>query len=87
MRFVATGDGDVRDSIRRMVVAHAATMDGADGWRFAAVEHPRGAEMTVLAPAAQFERLRALGFIGVMTRGMHHQAHHLMIARGAGPHR
>jgi hypothetical protein len=87
MRFVATGDGDVRDSIRRMVVAHAATMDGADGWRFTAAENPRGAEMIVLVPAAQHERLRALGFIGVMTRGMHHQAHHLMIARGAGPHR
>jgi hypothetical protein len=87
MRFVATGAGDVRDSIRRMVLAHAATMDGTDGWRFAAREHPQGAEMTVLPPAAQVERLRALGFIGVMTHGMHHQAHHLMIARGAGPHR
>ena len=30
-------------------------------------------------------KIRALGFIGVMTRGMHHQQHHLMIARGQSP--
>jgi hypothetical protein len=31
-------------------------------------------------------KLRALGFIGVMTRGMHHQQHHWMLATGMGPH-
>ena len=28
----------------------------------------------------------SLGFIGVVTRGMHHQMHHLMLARGENPH-
>jgi hypothetical protein len=36
MRFVVTGVGAVRDSIRRMVTAHSATMNGVDGWRFEA---------------------------------------------------
>jgi hypothetical protein len=35
---------------------------------------------------AALPRLKALGFIGLMTLGMHHQEHHLMIASGRGPH-
>jgi hypothetical protein len=86
-RFTVTGADEVAGSIRRMVVAHAETMDGVDGWRFVVAERPDGATLTVTAPdAAAQSKIRALGFIGVMTRGMHHQEHHLMIASGAGPH-
>ncbi len=86
LRFLVSGDGAVRDSIRRMVLAHAATMDGAGGWHFAAAATETGAALTVTAPASDTAKLRALGFIGVMTRGMHHQMHHLMIALGQNPH-
>ncbi len=86
MRFIVTGAGAVKDSIRRMVSAHAATMNGVDGWRFIASETDDGADLTVLVPAKDANKLRGLGFIGVMTRGMHHQMHHLMIARGEHPH-
>lgn len=30
--------------------------------------------------------IRGLGFIGLMTVGMHHQAHHLALASGQNPH-
>ncbi len=86
MRFTVTGAGAVRDSIRRMVPAHAATMTGAGAWRFTAAEAPDGAVLTVLAPPQDMMKLRALGFIGVLTEGMHHQMHHLMIAQGMNPH-
>ena len=87
VRFSVSGDGPVRESIRRMVVAHAATMNGADGWKFAAESSDNGAILTVSPPdQASMVRLRALGFIGVMTRGMHHQQHHWMLATGMGPH-
>lgn len=87
MRFKVSGDGRVRESIRRMVSAHAATMSGTGGWRFTAAAQPEGAMLTVLvADKADEAKLRAMGFIGVMTRGMHHQAHHLMIAIGGNPH-
>ena len=85
VRFVVTGTGPVRDSIRRMVTAHATTMNGIGGWMFAASESDDGADLTVLVPPADEAKLRGLGFIGVMTRGMHHQMHHLMIARGQTP--
>jgi hypothetical protein len=40
----------------------------------------------VRPPAKDDAKLHGLGFLGVMTRGMHHQEHHLMIARGEHPH-
>ena len=86
MRFTVSGEGFVRDSIRRMVTAHAATMNDANGWTFAAEEISNGAVLTVRVPVKDAEKLRGLGFFGVMTRGMHHQQHHLMIARGGHPH-
>jgi hypothetical protein len=41
---------------------------------------------TTSAPAKDADKLRGLGFLGVLTLGMHHQIHHLMIARGENPH-
>ena len=86
MRFDVTGEGPVRDSIRRMTTAHAATMNGVDGWKFEAAEIEGGASLTVHPPAKDVDKLRGLGFLGVLTLGMHHQMHHLMIARGENPH-
>jgi hypothetical protein len=86
MRFIVTGEGAVRESIRRMTSAHAATMDGAGGWHFTAKETEGGSVFEVRVPAADTAKLKGLGFVGVMTRGMHHQEHHLMIARGEHPH-
>jgi hypothetical protein len=85
MRFVATGTPEVRDSIRRMVKAHAASMNGEDGWQFAAASVPDGAALTVVPPAGKLAELKGLGFIGVLARGFHHQQHHLMLARGELP--
>jgi hypothetical protein len=87
MRFVVTGKDAVADSIRRMTAAHSATMDGMGNWHFRAEEIDGGATLDVRVPPEDLSKLKALGFIGVMTRGMHHQEHHLMIARGEHPHK
>jgi len=84
-RFEVTSeDAGVTSSIRAMVPAHAATMDGVEGWTMRAEEIPGGAALTVTG--ADPDRIRALGFIGIMTVGMHHQAHHLALATGQNPH-
>ncbi len=85
-RFDVTGAGPVSDSIRRMLIAHAATMNGVDGWTFTAQPIEGGASLTVHAPPKDAAKLKGLGFFGVMTLGMHHQMHHLMLARGQNPH-
>lgn len=83
-RFVVTSDDPaVSASIRRMTLGHAATMNGVDGWQLAAEETEGGAVMSATGDAT---RIQALGFIGLMTVGMHHQAHHLALARGEMPH-
>ncbi|MGE3626991.1 MAG: hypothetical protein AB7G34_11525 [Hyphomicrobiales bacterium] len=87
VRFAVTGTGPVRESIRRMVKAHAETMSGTGGMTFIAEVHPEGAAMTVTVEnPADLPKLKGLGFFGILTLGMHHQAHHLMIAVGQGPH-
>lgn len=73
-------DAAVTSSIRAMVPAHAATMDGVEGWTMRAEEIPDGAALTVTG--ADPDRIRVLGFIGIMTVGMHHQALHLALATG-----
>jgi hypothetical protein len=87
MRFIVSGEGPVRDSIKRMVMAHAATMNGVDGWKYAAETSDTGAVLIVTPPdLASIVKLRALGFVGIMTFGMHHQQHHWMLATGISPH-
>lgn len=87
LRFVVSGDGAVRGSIKRMVTAHAATMNGVDGWAFAARPAKTGAILKVTPPdPASMTKLKALGFIGIMALGMHHQQHHWMLANGMSPH-
>ena len=85
MMFVVSGTGPIRESIRRMVTAHAATMNGVAGWQLIAAPSETGATLIVKVPPQDIDKLRALGFIGVLTHGMHHQMHHLMIARGGDP--
>jgi hypothetical protein len=87
VRFIVTGREAVVQSIRRMTAAHAATMDGVGNWHFLAKPIDDGAILEVRVPAEDLAKLKGLGFIGVMTRGMHHQEHHLMIARGEHVHR
>jgi hypothetical protein len=72
-------------SIRRMTAAHAATMSGYEGMEMRAEEIPGGAALTVTGGDAAM--VRGIGFVGLLTAGMHHQAHHLALARGSDPHR
>jgi len=86
VRFSVTGSEAVKPSIHRMIFAHAMTMNGFGGWNFEAQENVNGADLIVKVPSADLVKLHALGFIGVMTRGMHHQMHHLALAKGDDPH-
>ncbi|GGE28689.1 Alpha-acetolactate decarboxylase [Gemmobacter megaterium] len=84
-RFTVTAtDPAVVVSIRAMVLAHVTTMNGVEGWDMQAKETAGGAVMTITGP--DVTRIRGLGFIGLMTVGMHHQAHHLALVSGHAPH-
>lgn len=84
VRFTITGAPDVAPSITRMALGHAGVMDGIDDWRYSAEALDNGAVLTVLVPAADLAKLKALGFYGMLASGMHHQPHHWMMANGGG---
>lgn len=87
MRFEVSGAGPVRDSIRRMAAAHTKMADSLPGMRTVLAETPEGVAVTATGRnAADAEKIRALGFFGLMTTGVHHQDHHLRMARGEMHH-
>jgi hypothetical protein len=77
-------DPAVVASIRAMTAAHGATMNGVEGWDMQAEVFDGDAVMTVTGH--DIVRFRGLGFIGLATVGMHHQARHLALASGQNPH-
>lgn len=85
-----TGDVAVAAAIERMLVPHAAMLDGMPAWRATAAPIAGGARLTVTArtagDAATIAKIRGLGFAGLLVQGDHHRAHHLLIAKGTGPH-
>lgn len=91
LRIEVTGTGRTRDAIRRMLAAHAATLDGMPDYAASAEEIPDGILLTVRAKepgdARAEAKIRGLGFIGLLTLGDHHPRHHLALARGdSAPH-
>jgi hypothetical protein len=82
IEIIVTGEGRTLEAIKRMVPAHVIALRET-GCNTKSDELPNGVKLTVLANEAQsLTKLKALGFIGLMAQGNHHQPHHLMIATG-----
>jgi hypothetical protein len=80
-----TGEGRTQVAIKRMLPAHTAELRQL-GWNASAEELPNGVKLTVLADGAVgLTKLKALGFMGIMVQGAHHQIHHLLMAKGEMP--
>ena len=77
-----TGEGRTLEAIKRMVPAHARELN-LIGWTAKTEELADGVRLTVTtSDPAQVPKLKGLGFMGIMVLGSHHQAHHLLIAKG-----
>jgi hypothetical protein len=75
-----TGEGRTLEAIKRMVPVHVNELREI-GWDAKSDELPDGVTLTVRASEAQtLTKLKALGFMGVMVQGSHHQHHHLLMA-------
>ena len=78
-----TGTGRTQTAIQRLVPNQAKELNQLNGLRATTVSLPEGVRLIVTSEAApQVERIRALGFAGLLVSGRHHQEHHLAIARG-----
>lgn len=86
-----TGASRTAGAIRAMVIPHAAELDRMADLSARAEAIPGGVRLTVTTKPPNDDqaatRLRALGFIGLLTVGAHHAPHHLAMARGAALHK
>lgn len=89
--FTVSGPARTQAALHRMIPAHAVAMAGdpRTAWDFGpAADGGMRVTLTVKDPADEVgvQQIRALGFVGMLVRGMHHGPHHLAIARGENPH-
>ena len=81
--FAITGEGRTKQAIQAMVPAHAGVLAKTLEWNIKGVRTNSGAVMTiVMDDVHELQKLKSLGFFGVMAIGAHHQAHHLAMAKG-----
>jgi hypothetical protein len=86
VEITITGEGRTLAAIKRMVPAHTHEL-AAIGWNARAEDLPNGVKLVVTSSdPRQVVKLKALGFLGLMVQGAHHQPHHLMMAKGEFAH-
>jgi hypothetical protein len=82
VEIAVTGEGRTREAIKRMLPAHAQEL-AQIGWTIQTEDLPNGVKLVVTSTdPQQVIKLKALGFLGIMVQGTHHQIHHLMMAKG-----
>lgn len=86
-----TGSGTTVGSIQRLAANHAQMLNTMPEYHASVSSLPAGVRVSITArdpgDAKAVARIRGLGFAGLLTEGMHHQRHHLAIARGEMVHK
>ena len=86
MRYIVSGAGRTRDAIQHMVIGHARSMGNAEHWTMTAESSDSGAIVSVIAKQpSDLPEVYALGLLGMMSDGAHHQMHHWFLATSDGP--
>lgn len=84
-----TGSGRTAQSIRAMIVPHAAELDRMPAWSAKTEALPDGVRLIVVSrdpsDASTVAKIRGLGFAGLLVQGGHHGPHHLAMAKGELP--
>ena len=87
LEIAVTGTGRTLVAIQRMIPAHAAEINGLNGWKVTSQPLGNGVVLIVTAnDPKEVQHIRGLGFIGILVSGSHHQPHHLAMAKGEFPH-
>jgi hypothetical protein len=82
LEIAVIGEGRTLEGIKRMVPAHARELSKT-GWSATVEDLPSGVKLIVTSnDAQQVVKIKALGFMGIMVQGAHHQLHHLAMAKG-----
>jgi hypothetical protein len=75
-------------SMDRVFAAHPTQLKRETGWDMHVAKQGDVFVLNVTTQKlAEIDRLRGLGYIGVMALGAHHQEHHWGMVQGESPHR
>jgi len=86
LEITVAGPGRTLTAIKRMIPAHVHELV-ALGWNARSEDLPSGVKLVVTTnDPGQVAKIKALGFMGIMVQGAHHQVHHLMMAKGEFTH-
>lgn len=74
-------------ALDRVFNAHPKILKAETGWDMTASKDKDKYKLRITCDdPSQVDKLRALGYIGIMAEGNHHAAHHWALARGQIPH-
>ncbi len=74
-------------ALDRAFNAHPKVLKSETGWDMTATKDKDKYKLQVTTgDATQVDKLRALGYIGIMAMGNHHLLHHWALAKGQTPH-
>jgi hypothetical protein len=78
---------DAAGSLDRLFAAHPAILRKESGWEMNVkkIKGVYNARVTSRNPG-DAEKIRGLGYIGIIALGKHHQLHHWQMATGVNPH-
>ncbi len=79
VEIAVTGKGRTLDAIKRMTPAHLHELSQL-GWNGKTEDLSNGVKLAS-TDTKQVTKLKALGFMGIMVQGAHHQQHHLMMVK------
>ena len=75
-------------ALDRVLAAHPMMLKMETGWTMQALKQNGQYELTVTtSKPSEVDKIRGLGYIGLLAYGSHHQAHHWAMATGRDPHR
>lgn len=85
--ILAPNNKQVSESLVRVFAAHPGQLKNETGWDMKTFKQGNHYKITVTANTPEdIVKIQGLGYIGIMTWGNHHQAHHWMMAKGGYPH-
>ena len=74
-------------ALQRVLAAHPAQLKNETGWNMQVTTLAEGYRLIITTDnIMDVDKIRGLGYIGLMAYGGHHQQHHWMLATGRDPH-
>lgn len=74
-------------ALKRVFSAHPMMLEQETGWKMVVKMVKNQYILTITTDnSSDIDKIRGLGYIGIMAYGNHHQPHHWSMAKGSNPH-